>query len=198
MSKQEQIDALLEKGNGYLRTADAVSLGISRTYLGDYVRLHNLERVAHGLYKSPDTWDDEMFVVQYRYPQAIFSHEVATFLLGLAEREPTKIVVTLPAGTRATVLTGQGIRVYKVKHELFELGLISTVTPAGNAVRAYNAERTICDLFRNRNSGDMQDLQVAVREYLKCKERNIPLLMRYAKQFSIDRIIKSYLEAVLQ
>ena len=198
MNKQEQLDMLLEKSGGYLKAADAVSLGVSRTYLGDYVRLRRLERVAHGLYKSPDVWDDGMYVIQQRYPQAIFSHETAAFLLNLAEREPTKLAVTLSAGTRATVLTSQGIRVHKIKHELFELGLTSIATPAGNTVRTYNAERTICDLFRNRNSVDMQDLQVVVRGYLESKGRNIPLLMRYAKQFSIDRIVQSYLEAVLQ
>ena len=198
MSKREQLDILLKKGNGYLKTSDVVSSEISRTYLSDYVRSRNLERVAHGLYKSPGTWGDDMYIIQHRYSQAIFSHETAAFLLGLVEREPTRLVVTLPAGTRATILTKQGIRVHKVKHELFELGLISIATPAGNTVRAYSAERTICDFFRNRNSGDTQGLQVA-RKYLKSKEigKDIPLLMRYAKQFSIDQTIRNYLEIAL-
>ena len=86
---------------------------------------------------------------------------------------------------------------HKVKPDLFELGLTSAITPAGHTVRTYNAERTICDLFRKRNSGDTQDLQTAAREYLRRKDKNIPLLMRYAKQFSLDRIVQNYLEAVL-
>ncbi|MCL2881758.1 MAG: type IV toxin-antitoxin system AbiEi family antitoxin domain-containing protein [Coriobacteriia bacterium] len=197
MGKREQLDTLLKENNGYLRTADVVSLGISRTYLGEYVRQHKLERVAHGFYRSPDAWNDGMFIIQHRYPQAVFSHEAAAYLLGLAERGPIRYVVTLPAGSRATLLTSEGVRVHKVKPDLFELGLTSAITPAGHTVRTYNAERTICDLFRKRNSGDTQDLQTAAREYLRRKDKNIPLLMRYAKQFSLDRIVQNYLEAVL-
>jgi len=48
---------------------------------------------------SPDAWQDGMFVIQTRYPQAVFSHETALYLLNLADREPTHYTVTLKAGT---------------------------------------------------------------------------------------------------
>jgi predicted transcriptional regulator of viral defense system len=197
MGKREQLDTLLLENNGYLKTADAIARGISRPLLRYYVRKMKLERAAHGLYQSPDTWDDAMYILQYRYPKAIFSHESAAFLLDLAEREPMENVVTLPQGTRATELTREGVRVHKVNDKLFNLGLTSVLTPTGHTVRAYDAERTICDLFRNRNSGDMQDLQSTVRAYLRSKKKNIPKLLRYAEDLSIDSVIKNYLEAVM-
>ena len=33
-----------------------------------------LERVAHGVYLSPDAFDDEMYVIQVTSRRAIFSH----------------------------------------------------------------------------------------------------------------------------
>lgn len=197
MSKIEILDFLLKNNKGFLKTSEVVGAGISKTYFGEYVRRRGLERVAHGLYMSQDAWADSMYVIQARYPEAVFSHETASYLLNLADREPIQYAVTLKAGTNATGLTKQGVKVYKVKEELFGRGITETQSPMGHTLRVYNPERTICDLFRSRRNIEIQDLQTAVREYIRSKERNIPLLMRYAKSFSVEKIVGQYLEVLL-
>jgi len=146
---------------------------------------------------SQDAWEDGMFVIQVRYPKAVFSHETALYLLNLANREPTPFSVTLKTGTNTMGLSKQGIRVYKVKEELFGEGIININSPSGHMVRTYNTERTICDLFRSRRNIEIQDLQAAVKDYIRLKEKNIPLLMRYAKAFSVEKIVRQYLEVFL-
>jgi len=197
MTSKEELSYLLQENKGFLKTSDAVSAGVSRTVLSDFVRKHRLERVAHGLYMSQDTWEDGIFVIQVRYPEAVFSHETALYLLNLANREPAPFSVTLKTGTNTAVLSKQGVRVYKVKDELFKEGIVKVTSPSGHTVRAYNAERTICDLFRSRRNIEIQDLQTAVKDYIRLKEKNIPLLMRYAKAFSVDKIVRQYLEVLL-
>jgi hypothetical protein len=197
MSKFETLDSLLQKNNGFLKTSEAVAAEISRTYFGEYVRKRGLTRVAHGLYMSKDAWEDGMYVIQARYPLVVFSHETALYLLNLAEREPIKYTVTLKAGTDATGLTKQGVKVYKVKESLFDEGIMEAKSPAGHILRTYNLERTICDLIRSRRKIEIQDLQTAIKEYVRRKEKNIPLLMRYAKAFSIEKILRQYLEVLL-
>jgi hypothetical protein len=197
MSKFELLDTLLQENNGFLKTSDATHAGVSRAYLRTYVQDRNLERAAHGLYVPKDAWEDGMYIIQTRYPLAVFSHETALYLLNLAERESLRYSLTLKAGANATGLTRQGVKVYKVKAELFNEGITEAVTPAGNTVRTYNPERTICDLVRSRRSIEIQDLQGAIKGYVRSKDRNIPLLMRYAKAFSVERIIRQYLEVLL-
>ena len=197
MSKFETLDSLLQKNNGFLKTRDAVKAGISRTYLGKYVKDRGLERIAHGLYMSHDAWEDEMYVIQVRYPMAVFSHETALYLLNLAEQEPIKYSVTFKADTNTASLTKQGIKVYKIKEELFTEGITEAVTPAGHTVRVYNPERTLCDLVRSRRNIDIQTLQTAIKEYVRSKDKNLPLLMRYAKSFSVEKIIRRYLEVLI-
>jgi len=197
MSKFEMLDNLLQEKNGFIKTSDAVLAGVSKAYFGEYAKDRGLERAAHGLYMSPDAWDDGMYVIQVRYPEAVFSHETALYLLSLAEREPTQCAVTLKAGTNASGLTQSGVKVYKIKHDLFEEGIIQTRSPAGHSLRAYNPERTICDLLRSRRNIEAQDLQSAIKEYVRQKDKNIPLLMRYAKAFSVEKIIRQYLEVLL-
>ncbi|GHT82796.1 transcriptional regulator [Betaproteobacteria bacterium] len=197
MGKFETLDVLLRENNGFLKTSDATGAGISRPYFGAYVRGRGLERIAHGLYMSQDAWDDGMYVIQTRYPAAVFSHETALYLLNLAEREPVKYSLTLKAETNATRLTKQGVKVYKIKETLLGEGVMDVMSPAGHLLRVYNPERTICDLVRSRKNIEIQNLQTALREYMRLKGKNIPQLMRYAKSFSIDRIIRQYLEVLL-
>ena len=197
MSKFEILDALLQKNNGFLKTSEVSYAGISKTYFGEYVRDKELVRVAHGLYISQDAWEDGMYVIQVRYPSAVFSHETALYLLNLAEREPIRYSVTLQTGTNTAGLSKQGVKVYTVKAALFEEGIAMAKSPAGHTLRVYNPERTICDLVRSRRNVEIQDLQTAIREYVKLKEKNLPLLMRYAKEFSVEKIIRRYLEVLL-
>lgn len=197
MTSTEILNKLLQENNGYLKTSDAVAAGVSRTVLGDFVRKYGLERVAHGLYMSQDAWEDELYVIQVRYPEAVFSHETALYLLNLANREPSPFSVTLKTGTSSAVLSKQGIKVYKVKEELFGEDIVEVRSPSGHTVRAYNVERTICDLFRSRRNIEIQDLQEGIKAYIRQREKNIPLLMRYAKAFSVEKIVRQYLEVLL-
>jgi predicted transcriptional regulator of viral defense system len=197
MNKAQTLDLLLQENKGYITTSEATNTGVSRTYLCAYVKERGLERVAHGLYMSQDAWDDGLYVIQVRYPEAVFSHETALYLLNMAEREPTRYAVTLKAGTNATGLTKQGVKAYKVKPEFFGEGIIEADSPAGHKVRTYRVERTVCDLIRSRSSIEIQTIQSAFREYVRLKEKDIPLLMRYAKMFSVEKIVRQYLEVLL-
>ena len=197
MSKFETLDLLLQKNNGFIKTSDVVHAGISKTYFGEYVSNRGLKRVTHGLYMSQDAWDDGMYVIQVRYPGAVLSHETALYLLNLAEREPTQYAVTLNAGKNSTGLVKSGVKVYKVKEELFSEGIIEARSPSGNTLRTYNPERTICDLVRSRRNIEAQELQSAIKEYVRLKDKNVPLLMRFSKAFSVEKIIRQYLEVLL-
>jgi predicted transcriptional regulator of viral defense system len=196
MAKKDELDTILDENSGYLKVSNALKAGISRSSIRNYIIEQGLERVADGLYLAQDAWPDGMYVIQARYPQAVFSHESALFLLDLADRAPTRYSVTLKKGASASRLSKEGIRVYKVKSELFELGLSEAESPAGHTLRTYNAERSICDMIRSRSSIEIQDLQTALKEYMRTKDKDIPQLVRYAKAFSVEKAVLQYLEVL--
>lgn len=197
MKKINYLHNLVNENHGYLKTSDAVEAGISRSYIMDYVKEYGLERLAQGLYRTEEAWDDGMYVLQTRYPKAVFSHESALYLFDLAVREPIQYSITLPAGSGSATLASEGIKVYKIKHELFEIGLTNARTPAGHFVRVYNEERTICDLLRSRSTVDIQHLQHAMNEYIGRNSRNISKLAQYSEKFAVDKILRTYLEVLL-
>ena len=197
MTQGEQLDQLVDEGNGYLSCREAADRGISPQTVSLYARERGLIRETRGLYRNPDSWKDPLHAFQFRYPKLVFSHETALFLLGLSEREPATVTATLATGTGSAALARDGVKVYKVKADLLELGLETAETPFGHTVRRYNRERTLVDLLRSRTTVDQQELLTALKGYARSRQRDLPLLMRYACAFSVNRLLATYLEVLL-
>ena len=197
MTRFELLDELVEKGNGYLLTYQVLEKGISKPTLADYVNKRNMERVAQGVYLAEDTWKDELYILHLSNSRIIFSHETALFLHGLMEREPKDISVTVRAGYNASHLRKKGIRVYQVKPEIEELGITDIQTNFGNIIRAYDMERTICDVIRYKEAMDVQVFQYAMKEYMGSTNKNLNHLMTYAKKLHIESAVRTYTEVML-
>ena len=90
-----------------------------------------------------------------------------------------------------------GIKVYTIKKELHGVGVITMNTPFGNPVLVYDVERTICDVIRNRSGIEMQIWQNALKQYAKCQNKDLRKLMRYARMFHVEKLLRQYLEVLL-
>ncbi len=161
------------------------------------MRSNGLERVAFGLYRTQDAWDDGTYVLQTRYPNSVLSHESTLFLLELTDHEPDRYSITLMTGTSSSNLSNEEVKISKVKADLLALGLAEAKTPFGHTVRTYNAERTICDIVRKRRFVEAHDLQGALKAYVRSKGRDTPLPMRYARAFSVETVLNRYLEVLI-
>lgn len=197
MSQFEQLDHLLKTQDGMLCTDQAVSAGISKPVFYNYVRSRDLERVAHGMYLSKDTWVDAMYLLHLRFSQVVFSHDTALFFHDLTDRESLQYMVTVKTGYNPTKMKEEGVQVFTIKAELHEVGLITRQTPFGHDVPVYDMERTICDLLRSRNHIEMQTFQGALKAYARRKDKDLRTLMRYAKLFRVEKILRQYLEILL-
>ena len=163
----------------------------------EYVKEKNLQQVAHGIYVSEDTWIDAMFLLHLRCGQAVFSHESALFFHDLTDREPSPYAITVRRGYSTTRLKAEGLSVYTIKPELYEVGLTTGQTPFGHTVPIYDMERTICDLLRSRSSMEIQTFQGALKMYARRKDKDLRTLMRYAGMFRVEKILRQYLEVLL-
>ena len=197
MSQFDILDDLVKSGNGYLRTSQVVDAGISKPTLAEYVHRRKMERVAQGIYLAEDAWPDELYLLCLSNSRIVFSHETALMLHGLMEREPKTASVTVKAGYNATHLRRKGLRVYQVKPDAYDLGIVEVPTSFGNIVRAYDMDRTICDILRCKNTMDVQVFQYAMKEYMASAHKNLNHLMEYAKMFRIEAAVRTYTEVLL-
>ncbi len=197
MSVIEKLDDMTKRNNGYLITADVVASGYSKTYLAEYVRQRNMERVAQGVYMSSDVWLDEMYIIHLRNKNVVFSHESALYMHNLIDSEPTAVMLTVPKRYNATHLRERGCRVYTVPSNMLEMGRIEKETNFGNKVYVYDMDRTICDIIRYKDKLEIQTFQTALREYMRSKDKNIHNLMKYAEKMQISDKVRVYTEVML-
>ena len=197
MTTFDRLDLLFEKNNGILKTAQALENGISKQALYDYVEKRGIERVAHGVYMAPEYWADAMYLLHLRCSQAVFSHESALYFHDLTDREPFQYTVTVKTGYNPSVLKADGTKVYTIKKDLHDVGIVTMKTPFGNEVPVYDAERTICDIVRSRSGIEAQVFQDALRQYARRKEKDLRRLMHYAQLFCVERTLRQYMGVLL-
>ena len=178
-------------------TSDLSRFGIPRTYLSILEKNKEIERVSRGVYKTPSAMEDEMFVFQSKYKSSIYSHETALFLHDLTDRNPLTYSISVPSGYHSASLNESGHKIFYVNRKLFNLGVVSILSPQESAIRTTNLERTICDILRSRNQIDVQFVNNALKQYALRKEKNINLLYNYAKAFRIQKIVRQYIEILL-
>lgn len=188
---------MLERQGGIVSTAQVSAAGIPRHYLCRMVADNLLHRVDRGVYATQEAWEDEMFLLQYKYSKGIFSHETALYILGFTDRSPIRFVMTFPYGYHAKSISSTNIRMTKVVKSIYKLGVIERKTTFGNKIRIYNLERTLCDIVKGNNSCDIQIVNQAMKRYVAFKEKNISRLLQYAEQIRVKPKILAYMEILL-
>lgn len=183
--------------SGILLTKNAIEAGISKHALYNFIRDNGFEKAAHGVYASPETWEDENYILSLRCPQGVLSHDEALYYHGLTDREPLQKTITIYTGYGTSRMVADGIKVFTVKKELLDIGKEIVKTSHGHDIPLYNRERTICDLIRSKNRFEIQDFQTALKTYIMGKNKNLNRLMEYAKLFHVDKKIREYMEVLL-
>ncbi len=193
-NKKEIIEEKILQNQGIIRIADIVAEGISKQYAIKYLQDRDYERVAKGVYLAPDAWQDDLYIISLQYKKAVYSYDTALYLLGLSEREPVCFTITVPRGYKVDYKGQSPLKKITAVEERYSLGMDTAVTPYGHIVPCYNAEKTLCDIFRADT--EKQEKQFAVKEYLKGK-KNLPRLMEYAKILHVEKKIRQYVEVLL-
>lgn len=198
MSDSEKILDLAQRNNGIVTAAMVAENGLSRGSLKYLADTGRMERSSRGVYTLPDAWEDEFVALQSRFKRGVYSLGTALFLCDLTDRTPDRFHMTFPATYNLSGPKGAGILCHGAREPLYTLGMAELVSPGGNAVRAYRAERTLCDLLRPRVHADIQLVSDAFKRYTANREAmDLPLLSEYARTLGVENKLRSYLEVLL-
>lgn len=192
-----EIQKIAKANGGIIDNKTAASAGISRAILSKFCKENKIQRVMRGQYVLTNDIQDELFSIQLRCKQLIFSHETALFLHSISDRMPFEHSVTAPSNKVPSRAIQQDCKIYYIKPELFELGKIKLFTQFGNEVTVYDLERTLCDVIRSRNKVGSETFLSALKLYAANPNKNLNLLDSYAKEMKIAGVVRKYLEVLL-
>lgn len=191
------IQQMLKKNNGIVTTTQVTEAGIPRRCLRALVESGTIYRVERGIYALPEVWEDEMFFMQYRFSKGIFSHETALYLHSMTDRTPIRYTMTFPFGYNTGSVKKQGIVAKLSTEATYQLGMITMSSPAGNPIKVYDVERTLCDILKARHRADIQVINQAMKAYASSKEKDIAKLMNYAEQLRVKPKVLKYMVVLL-
>lgn len=180
------IKQIMEKNNGIISSRMIEPLKISRQYLSILESDNEIERVSRGIYQAPNVFEDSFYSFQTKYKKAIFSHMNALYFYGMTEEFPYNYTVTVPQSYHVDTVN-ERCNVFYVTEDMLELGICEVETPNGNKVRAYDIERSICDIIRSKNRMDLEQVKKVIRQYMKSKNKDMSKLSEYSKKMGINK-----------
>ena len=195
MTHIEKIKKLINEHNGIVTSAMLTKNNIPRLYLKKMTDSGELIYICRGIYASPNAWEDEMFILQAKFPKGIFSHETALYIHGLTDRTPMKYSMVFPYGYHAISVKAENISERHAVKEIYNLGITTDKSPCDNNIRLYNIEKTLCDVVKA--SCDVQIVNDAMKHYAKSQNKNIKLLYEYADILRVKNKIANYMEVLL-
>ncbi len=197
MTNEEKILKMLNENQGIITTRKLSENNIDRVYLTRLVNKGIIDKVKRGVYVTKDNWGDEYYNLTYG-TNAIYSYETALYLLGLCESVPIKYNLTVTRGYNSSLNRNDGVILHFINKEYFDIGKEKIQSPQGQMIQCYNAERTLCDLLKDKQHQDIETLKYAINEYLKNKHsRNLPKLIEYARIFNVEEALNNYLEVLM-
>jgi len=197
LNHEKVIFQMIAKNNGFVTAKEVTEAGIPRRCLSHLTEVNQIHKVDRGIYALPETWEDEMFFLQYRFSKGIFSHETALYLHGMTDRTPGSLTMTFPFGYNTSSIKKQGAIPKICTVENYSLGISELFSPAGNVVKVYDIERTLCDMVKETHQGDIQVINQAMKDYAVSKEKDIARLMEYASILRVKEKVLSYMEILL-
>ncbi|MGI6578768.1 MAG: type IV toxin-antitoxin system AbiEi family antitoxin domain-containing protein [Saccharofermentanales bacterium] len=187
----------LNKSGGIITSLQLRESNIPTVYLTRLTREGKLKRIERGIYMSEDGIYDELFILQTRYPKIIFSYETALQLLNLTDKIPDEINLTVNYNYKFNQKP-ENVRIYHVNNAILNLGVIEKKTNAGNLVKLYSAERTLCDFIKNKSNMDPEVYINFVKAYPKYQDRDIHELFNIAQNMGVLQEVQEIMELVYE
>mgnify|MGYP001298719338 CR=1 FL=1 len=196
MSEKEKLVQMIREQQGVITTKMVTAQGFSRRVLSELEEEQLISRVERGIYVMDSGCVDQYFLLQYRFPQGVFSHETALYLLGYLDQAPQQIQMTFPLGFN-TFRTKEAKVQAIIASKDVTIGSISLQRSGGTTLQVYEIERTLIDLLKPRYKADKVLLMSALKQYIRSDACNIAKLNDYAQLFKLETKVQPYLEVLL-
>lgn len=189
----DTILGIMSTNNGYVTAKQVSEMGIHRMYLKNMKDKGIIEQVGNGIYLDSNMVEDSYYILSMELPRIVYSHMTALYFHNLSIKAPSREYdITIPYNYNNSKLKEHDL--FYVSKDIYNLGLTSVRTPFGNYVKAYDKERCICDIIRNKKRMDSDHIKFSIREYIRDKEKNILKLSEYACKMNIKDEVLNYVE----
>ena len=188
----DKIHRALKKNGGVIRSYE---LQEPRAYynINKEIKSGNVIRIKNGVYMLPEELASTMIDVARIVPGGVVCLYSAWDYYGLTTQIPDGFYIAIEKHRKVVVPEIMGIILCYWQEKYCTMG-VEEIEIANHKVNIFCIEKSVCDAIKFRNKIGTEVAIEILKNYLKRKERNISLLMDFAKQMRILSTMRQYLE----
>lgn len=191
-----ELEQLFRLHKGYLTREDIPRRGLYYKLL-ELVNTGEVTRLKPGVFcLDSEVMDRSMIDVGKIVPGGILCLYSAWTYYELTTQIPQSFHIAVDKSSKVTLPNYPPITLYYWEKKYWELG-IQDKQIEDIQVKIYDLEKSVCDALRYRTKIGIEVSSEILRNYLRRKDRNLSLLMRYASLMRIATVLKKYLEIQL-
>lgn len=182
---------------GVLRSSEAIRKGIHPRVLYELLDLGIIEKLQRGLYALTnllDLEDPDLVVISKVIPNGVICLTSAIYFHRLTVQIPRWIDVAVSREVSPPKIKCLPVQIHWFSEKFYREG-IEEYDFAGAKIKIYSREKSIVDCFRLRKKVGIDVAIESLKEYLKQKNININLLIRFAKASRVFQIMQPYIQA---
>ncbi len=190
---------IFKQNDGYAHTRDITGAGIHNVYLNDLLQEGKIERIKRGLYRWAESntgADTTLIDVALAIPGGVICLQYALAYYNLTTLKPWEVSVAISKNTRVKLPEYPPIKLYYFTPRIYNAG-IEKISIGRHEVKIYSKEKTLCDCMRYRKQIGKDIIKEMMVSYLKEHNRNLDLLLKYAKICGVTKDIQTYLEILM-
>jgi predicted transcriptional regulator of viral defense system len=184
---------------GIMRTSEAIRAGVHPRTLYGMRDAGVIERLGRGLYRLTDLpalGNPDLVAVALKAPGAVICLISALSYHELTTQIPHEVHLAIPRRMEPPRINHPPIRLFVFSGPAFVEG-VETQRIDDVPVLMYGPEKTLADCFKYRNKIGLDVALEALKLYRERRRLKVDDIMRFARVCRVEKIIRSYLEAML-
>lgn len=188
----EKVIQCIDENGGIAKKEQLSDLGIDYRRILDFVDRKEIIRIKNGYYTyGVDRFSEEELVAKL-FPDGLLCMESALYAYGYISRKPYGFTIAVDKNTSKSrfKLDYPKVIPYYTEPESLKIGA-TTITYGGCQFQIYDKERVICDCLKYESKMDRMDFKEAIQSYIRDEEKDISLLMEYARERKVVKKVQS-------
>jgi len=196
LTKKDQILKLFKQKKGIIKLQDLLKIGVNKYHLLKLVETGEVERLKHGIYKLSDYQTNEYFEIKNIIPNGVICLFSAWNYYELTTYMPHEFHVAIKKKSKVKLPNYPPIKLYYWDNNSLKTGS-KTIKIDNSNIKFFDIEKSVCDAVKFRNKIGKDILNEILTEYLKRKDKNIDLLIKYSKILRVEKTLINYLDVLL-
>lgn len=186
------IEKVLDENKGIVKKEQLTRLGIDSKRIMSLVNAGTLVRIKNGYYTDRIDRFSEEELVAALFPDGLLCMESALYAYGYLKEKPFAWTIAIDKNTSKSrfKMDYPKILPYYTEPEALQIGA-STISLGEATFGIYDKERLICDCLKYEQKMEREDFKAAIQGYIKDDDKDISLLMEYARERKVVKKVQA-------